>query len=94
MIYYMKEKIKKQAQRRLQIIQGQIEGLKRMVQEEKYCIDILTQTSAVKESISSLENLLLENHIKEHLISQAKKGEERKIIKEILKVYKLSKKIK
>lgn len=88
----MKKDIKKRAIRRLRILEGQIRGLQRMVEKEKYCIDLLQQSSAAKEALSSIEDLILENHLSTHVIEQIKSGRESKSTKEILKIYKLSKK--
>ena len=63
-----------------------------MVEEEKYCIDIINQSLAVKEALSGVEDLILENHLSTHVIEQIKSGKEAKATKEILSVYKLSKK--
>lgn len=88
----MKHDIKKQAVRRLKILAGQINGLEKMINDEKYCIDIITQSLAIKEGLSSLENLILENHLSTHAIEQMRSGKSDKAVKEILKIYKLSKK--
>ena len=86
---YMRSDIKKRAVRRLKIIEGQIRGLQGMVLDEKYCIDIITQASAIKKALSGVEDLILENHISTHAIHQIKHGDEKKAVNEILKVYKL-----
>lgn len=78
--------------RRLKIIEGQIRGLQKMVEDDKYCIYIITQASAIKEALSSVEDLLLENHLRTHAIRQIKRGENDKATEEILKVYKLKRK--
>ena len=88
----MKQDIKKRAIRRLKILEGQVRGLQGMVEEEKYCIDIINQSLAVKEALSGVEDLILENHLSTHVIEQIKSGKEAKATKEILSVYKLSKK--
>ena len=88
----MKQDIKKKAVRRLKIVEGQVRGLQRMVQEEKYCIDIINQSLAIKEALSSVEDLILENHLSTHVVEQMKSGKEAKAIREILSVYKMSKK--
>ena len=92
--YYknMKADIKSRAIRRLKIAEGQIRGLQAMVEDEKYCIDIITQASAIKEALSGVEDLLLENHLETHVIHQAKNGQEDQAIEEVLKVYKLKRK--
>ena len=88
----MKQDIKKKAIRRLKILEGQVRGLQKMVESEKYCIDIITQTSAVKKALSGVEDLILENHLSTHVIDQIKSGKSKKSTKEILEVFKLSKK--
>ncbi len=90
----MRKDIKSKAIRRLKIIEGQIRGLQSMVENEKYCIDIITQASAVKASLSGIEDLILENHLTTHVIDQIKNGKEGQAVQEILKVYKLAQKKK
>lgn len=88
----MKRENKSQAVRRLKLIEGQLRGLQKMVEEDKYCIDIITQASAVKAALSGVEDLLLENHLTTHVLEQVKNGEDKKATEEILKVYKLKRK--
>ncbi len=90
----MRKDIKNKTIRRLKIIEGQIRGLQSMVDKEEYCIDIITQTSAIKEALSGVEDLVLENHLTTHVIHQIKHGKEKQATEEILKVYKLNKKKK
>ena len=78
--------------RRLKIIEGQTRGLQKMVEKEVYCIDIITQTSAVKQGLSNIEDLLLKSHLEHCLVNQIKKGQINQATKEILKVYKLKRK--
>lgn len=88
----MRQDIKSKAIRRLKIVEGQIRGLQKMVEEEKYCIDIITQVSAIKEALVGIEDLVLENHLSTHVVQQMKYGSEKKSVDEILKVYKLKRK--
>lgn len=90
----MKKEIKKRAMRRLKILEGQIRGLWKMIEKEEYCLDILQQSSAVKNALSGVEDLILENHLSTHVIEQIKSGKSNKLIKEILRIYKLSKRSK
>jgi len=78
--------------RRLKLIEGQVRGLQKMVGNSTYCIDVITQTSAVKQGLSNIEDLLLENHLGSCIISQIKLGQTDKAREEILKVYKLKRK--
>ena len=88
----MAKSIKQRVIRRLKITEGQTRGLQRMVGNNEYCINIITQTSAVKQAISGIENLILQNHISTHVVEQIKSGKESTVIKEILAVYNLSRK--
>ena len=78
--------------RRLSIIEGQVRGLTQMIEKDSYCIDIITQTSAIKQALSNVEDLLLEHHLSHCLVDQIKKGEKGKATEEILKVYRLKRK--
>tara|TARA_B100000745_G_scaffold300564_1_gene255334 strand:- start:17518 stop:17787 length:270 start_codon:yes stop_codon:yes gene_type:complete len=88
----MKKAVKTQVGRRLKIISGQIAGLQKKVENEEYCIDIITQTSAVRQALSAIEDLMLENHLTTHVTEQIQAGQQKKAVDEILSVYKLSKK--
>jgi DNA-binding FrmR family transcriptional regulator len=78
--------------RRLKIIEGQVRGLQDMLEDNKYCIDIITQTSAVKQALSSVEDALMENHLSTCVVHQIHKGKQTVAVDEILKVYKLKRK--
>lgn len=77
--------------KRLKRIDGQIRGLQKMVAEDKYCIDIITQTSAIRGALKAVEDALLESHLSCCVVKQIKSGKEKKAVEEILKVYKLKK---
>lgn len=78
--------------RRLKIIEGQVRGLQEMVEKDTYCIDIITQTSAVKQALSGVEDVLMEGHLGTCLVNQIQKGQTKKATMEILKVYGLKRK--
>ena len=78
--------------RRLKIIEGQVRGLQEMLEDKKYCIDIITQTSAIKQALSGVEDALMESHLSTCLVHQIQKGQTAKATKEILKVYGLKRK--
>lgn len=77
---------------RLKKIAGQVHGVAKMVTEDKYCIDIITQTSAIKSAISSLEDEMLESHLAHCLHKETNKTRLGEMQKEIIKVYKLKRK--
>jgi DNA-binding FrmR family transcriptional regulator len=87
----MKPVIRARALRRLKILEGQVRGLQRMVEEGEYCIDILTQSAAVRQALSGVEDLILENHLTTHVIEQIKAGKRGQPAREIVKIYKLAK---
>ena len=55
--------IKRRALHRSKILQGQLKGLEKMIDQEEYCMDIITQSLAIQKSLSSLNKLIVENHI-------------------------------
>lgn len=91
-LWSMKAETKKQVQNRLRRVEGQVRGLQKMVDEEKYCVDIITQSSAVRSALSAVEDLMLENHLSEHVIHQMKQGQEKKAVSEIINIFKKAKK--
>jgi CsoR family transcriptional regulator, copper-sensing transcriptional repressor len=88
----MKKKIKQSAKHRLAIVAGQVGGIEEMVRQEKYCVDVITQIEAVREALSSVGDLLLQNHLETHVMHQMKHGNGKKAVREILKIYKLKSK--
>ncbi len=78
--------------RRLKIVEGQVRGLQNMIAKGEYCIDIINQSLAVKNALSNIEDLILESHLTFHVVEQIKSGKESKAVKEVLSIYKLSKK--
>jgi DNA-binding FrmR family transcriptional regulator len=67
--------IKQRNLRRLRRIEGQVRGLQRMVEEDRYCADILTQISSVEEALRGVARELLRNHLK-HCAAKALRGGE------------------
>ena len=61
---------------RLSRIEGQIRGIKGMVEKDAYCIDILNQVSAAQSALNSLTKVLLDNHIKSCVVRDIKEGKD------------------
>ena len=75
--------------KRLNRIEGQVRGIVRMVEEDRYCIDVVTQISAVRAALRRAEEEILRDHVGhcvEHAIASGNKGEQRKKISEIIEV--------
>jgi CsoR family transcriptional regulator, copper-sensing transcriptional repressor len=75
--------------KRLNRIEGQVRGLARMVEDERYCIDIVTQISAVRAALRRVEEEVLRDHVAhcvEHAIASGNKLDQRKKIAELMDV--------
>lgn len=70
---------------RLNRIEGQIRGLKRMVEENAYCPDILIQSAAAKAALNSFNRVLMSNHLKSCVVKDLEEGN-RKTIDELVKI--------
>lgn len=71
---YRGEDEKRTINNRISRIEGQLRGIKKMIQEDAYCNDILVQLSAIENSIKSLSNHILENHLYRCVTRDLKKG--------------------
>lgn len=88
----MDDKHKAKVVRRLKLLEGQVRGLQKMIENDTYCIDVITQTSAVKQGLSNVEDILLEHHLDHCVLRQMQSGQTQKAKEEIIKVYKLKRK--
>ena len=82
--------IKKQLAQRLSILEGQIRGLKKMVEDEEYCMDIITQSLAAQKALGAVNKLVAENHIQTHISHMMSSGDPVQIEKaqvELSKIY-------
>ncbi|MBW4033173.1 MAG: metal-sensitive transcriptional regulator [Acidobacteria bacterium] len=87
----MIDDIKKRAMHRTRILQGQLRGVEKMIDDEAYCVDIITQTLAIQKSLRSLNKLLVENHLRTHVAEMFDEGGSRRevAVDELLKVFEL-----
>ena len=81
---------KRDALKRLSYIEGHLAGIRRMVDADKYCVDILKQTFAVRRAIQKLESVLLEGHLHSCVIEGVQDGREDEVLGELLELYALS----
>jgi len=85
----MQVKAKTSALQRLKRIEGQVRGLARMVETDRYCIDIVTQISAVRAALRAVEVEILSDHVAncvEHAIASGNKAEQRRKVAELMDV--------
>ena len=81
------EDVKEKAQKRINIIKGQLDGLQRMIDSDEYCIDILNQSLAIQNSLRSLDSVLFERHLETH-VSHQMEHEKEKAISELVTLFK------
>ncbi|MEO5950292.1 MAG: metal-sensitive transcriptional regulator [Candidatus Saccharimonadales bacterium] len=89
----MIDSIKKRALHRAKIIEGQMKGLEKKIDEDAYCMDILVQSLAIQKSLASLNKLVLENHLRTHVADAMSSGVEssqEKALEELLNLYELN----
>jgi CsoR family transcriptional regulator, copper-sensing transcriptional repressor len=85
----MRDDIKKASKKSLMRIEGQVRGLSRMVDENRYCIDIVTQIAAVRAALRRVQEEVLRDHVGhcvEHAIASGNKAEQRRKIEELMAV--------
>jgi DNA-binding FrmR family transcriptional regulator len=85
----MRADIKTSCQKRLNRIEGQVRGLAKMVEDERYCIDIVTQIAAVRAALRRVEEEVLKDHVAhcvEHAIASGDKADQRQKISELMAV--------
>lgn len=82
--------IKADALKRLNYVQGHLEGIRRMVEEEKYCVDVLRQLFAVRRALEALEVRILEGHLNTCVLDGIRDGREKEVLKELVDLYALS----
>jgi len=89
----MISEIKQRALHRAKILEGQMRGVQKMIENEDYCMDILTQSLAIQKSIGSLNKLILENHVRTHIkesLSSSSETAQEQAIEELLGLYELT----
>jgi len=85
----MEKAIREEALKRLSYIEGHVAGIRRMVEEDRYCVDILKQTYAVRKAIEKLESLILSGHLHSCVPQGIKDGREDQIVSELVELYNL-----
>lgn len=85
----MRTDIKTSCLKRLKRIEGQVRGLSRMVEDDRYCIDVVTQILAVRAALRRVEEEVLRDHVAhcvEHAIASGNKADQRRKIVELMAV--------
>ena len=88
----MLPEVKTGALKRLSYIEGHLSGVKRMVEEDKYCVDVLKQTYAIRRAIEKVEAMLLEGHLDTCVVEGVRSGREKEVLGELVELYSLANK--
>ena len=83
---------KTEALKRLSYIEGHLSGIRRMLEEDKYCVDVLKQTYAVRRAIEKMESILLEGHLHTCVVEGIRDGREEEVVGELKDLYILANK--
>jgi CsoR family transcriptional regulator, copper-sensing transcriptional repressor len=85
----MRNEVKASCRKRLSRIEGQVRGLARMVEDDRYCIDVITQIAAIRAALRGVEEEILKDHVAhcvEHAITSGNKAEQRRKVAELIDV--------
>jgi DNA-binding FrmR family transcriptional regulator len=86
----VKHEVREDVLKRLNYIDGHLAGVRRMIEEEKYCPEILKQTFAVRRAIEKMEAIILEGHLHTCVIEGIKDGREEQVVQELEDLYTLA----
>ena len=83
----MEETVRADVMKRLNYIEGHLEGIRRMVENDKYCPDVLKQTFAVRRAIEKMEAIMLDGHLHHCVVEGIRDGREEQVIQELMDLY-------
>ena len=83
----MDESIRRQVLRRLNYAKGHLDGVRKMAEEDRYCVDILKQSYAVRRALEKIEELILEGHLNTCVVDGIQEGNTRQVIQELMELY-------
>lgn len=76
--------------KRLAFIDGHLDGIRRMVEADKYCVDVLKQTYAVRRAIDKLESIMLAGHLETCVVNGIRDGRESAVLGELVELYEMA----
>jgi DNA-binding FrmR family transcriptional regulator len=86
----VQDETKAETLKRLSFIEGHLQGIRRMVEQDKYCVDVLKQTYAVRRAIEKMESLMLEGHLHSCVAPGIREGREDDVVGELVELYELA----
>jgi len=88
----MQPEVKLECLKRLNYVSGHLEGVRRMVEADAYCVDVLRQTHAIRRAIERVEALLLDGHLHTCVVPGIQEGHPEQVVTELLELYQISNK--
>ena len=86
----MLPEVKSDTLKRLSYVEGHLAGVRRMVEEDKYCVDILKQTYAIRRAIEKVEAMMLKGHLETCVVEGIRDGREGQVLGELVELYNLA----
>ena len=86
----MQDNVRQEVLKRLNYIEGHLKGIRGMIEEDKYCPEILKQTFAVRRAIEKMEMMMLDGHLHHCVVEGIRDGREEQVISELLELYELA----
>lgn len=83
----MEERTKAKVLKRLNYVSGHIDGIKKMTEADRYCVDVLKQSYAVRRALEKVEQIILEGHLQTCVVDGIKEGNSSQVIDELLQLY-------
>ena len=83
----MQDPVRSEVLKRLRFIEGHLEGVRRMIEKDEYCVDILKQTHAVRKAIEKVETIMLEGHLRTCVVEGMRDGRQDQVVSELMDLY-------
>lgn len=83
----MQNSVRSQVLKRLRFVEGHLEGVRRMIERDEYCVDVLKQTHAVRKAIEKVEGMLLEGHLRTCVVEGMRDGRQDQVVRELMDLY-------
>jgi CsoR family transcriptional regulator, copper-sensing transcriptional repressor len=85
---HLDPKVREDARRRLLSTKGHVEGILKMLEGEPYCVDVLKQIKAVQGALDKVGEMVLQSHLKHHVVSAQERGDADELVAELMEVLK------
>lgn len=86
----MVQETKADVLKRLSFIDGHLAGIRRMVESDKYCVDVLKQTYAVRRAIEKMESIMLAGHLQTCVVDGIREGRDQAVVEELSELYEMA----